>query len=93
MNNFSGLLKPADEGTAKLQVFTREGIQLSGEPLTEEEANELISKTNGFTTDAKYSAKYTAVGSNDTYIGAEISRITTTGAQTKVISSVGFSII
>ena len=91
LNNFSGLLKPADEGTAKLQVFTREGIQLSGEPLTEEEANELISKTNGFTTDAKYSAKYTAVGSNDTYIGAEISRITTTGAQTKVISGIGFS--
>ena len=42
--------------------FLQERIQLSGEPLTEEEANELISKTNGFTTDAKYSAKYTAVG-------------------------------
>ena len=91
LNNLSGILKPADEGSAKLQIFTREGIQLSGEPLTAEEANQLISKVNGFTNDAEYSARYIAVGSDSNYIGSEISRVTTSGAQTKIISGIGFS--
>lgn len=91
LNNLSGILKPADQGSAKLQIFTREGIQLSGEPLTAEEANKLISTVNGFTRDAEYSASYIAVGSNSNYIGSEISRVTTSGAQTKIISGTGFS--
>ena len=83
LNNISGILKPADEGTAKLQIFTREGVQLSGEPLTTEQANQFISKVNGFTNDAEYTANYIAVGSDSNYIGADISRVTTSGVQTK----------
>ena len=54
-----------------------------GEPLSAEEANQLLSKANGFTQEAKYSAEYIATGSDSNYIGAEISRITTSGAQAK----------
>ena len=91
LNNHSGILTASDEGTAKLQIFTREGIHLSGEPLSAEEANQLLSKANGFTQEAKYSAEYIATGSDSNYIGAEISRITTSGEQTKTISGIGFS--
>ena len=32
MNSIAGIVIPADEGTADLQLFTREGIQLTGKP-------------------------------------------------------------
>ena len=91
LNNLSGDVIPADLGVANLQIFTREGVQLSGKPLTEQQADELISKTNGFAEDAIYTAKYTAIGSDNQYIGAEITRLTTAGAQTKTITAIGFS--
>ena len=91
LNNVSGVLIPADVGVANLQIFTREGIQLSGKPLTEQQVDELISKTNGFAEDAVYTAKYTSIGSDNQYIGAEVTRLTTAGAQTKTITAIGFS--
>lgn len=91
LNNLSGIMIPADEGSADLQLFTREGIQLSGKPLTQQQADKLIIKANGFSEDAVYSAKYTAIGSDNKYIGAEITRFTTSGAQTKTITALGFS--
>ena len=91
LNNISGVVIPADLGVADLQIFTREGVQLSGKPLTEQQADELISKTNGFAEDAVYTAKYTAIGADNQYIGAEIKRLTTAGAQTKTITAIGFS--
>ena len=62
LNNVDGIMIPSDEGIADLQIFTREGIQLTGKPLSEKEANELILKVNGFSDEAKYSAKYLAKG-------------------------------
>ena len=91
LNNVSGISIPADTGLANLQVFTREGIQLSGKPLTEQQANDLITKTNGFAEDAVYTAKYISIGEDNQYIGADITRLTTAGAQTKTITAIGFS--
>ena len=91
LNNISGIIIPADEGTADLQIFTREGLQLTGKPLTQQEADNLIKEINGFSKDAKYSAQNLAIGSDNTYIGAEIKRLTTSGAHTKTITGVGFS--
>jgi len=91
LNNVSGVSIPADTGVADLQIFTREGIQLSGKPLTEQQANSLITKTNGFAEDAVYTAKYTSIGEDNQYIGANITRLTTAGAQTKTITAIGFS--
>ena len=76
---------------ANLQIFTREGIQLSGKPLTQQQVDNLINKTNGFAEDAVYTAKYTSIGADNKYIGAEITRVTTAGAQTKTITALGFS--
>ena len=91
LNNVSGIVIPADLGVANLQIFTREGIQLTGKPLTEKQADNLINETNGFAEDAVYTAKYTSIGANNKYIGAEINRLTTAGAQTKTITAIGFS--
>ena len=53
LNNISGIIIPADEGVADLQIFTREGLQLTGQPLTQQEADNLIKEKNGFSKDAK----------------------------------------
>ena len=91
LNNVSGVSISADTGVADLQIFTREGIQLSGKPLTQQQVDNLINKTNGFAEDAVYTANYTSIGTDNKYIGAEITRLTTAGAQTKTITAIGFS--
>ena len=91
LNNISGIKIPADVGTADIKIFTREGFQLTGKPLSQEEVNTIIDKTNGFSEDAIYSAQYTAIGSNNKYIGAEITRLTTDGAHVKKITGIGFT--
>ena len=91
LNNVDGIMIPSDEGIANLQIFTREGIQLTGKPLSEKEANELILQVNGFSDQAKYSAKYLTKGQANDYLGGEIKRLTTEGSHIASITAVGFS--
>ena len=91
LNSISGISIPADTGNAPIQIFTREGFQISGEPISEEQASILLIEANGFSKDAKYSAAYLGMGSNSGYIGAEIDRRTTSGLQSKSITVAGFS--
>jgi len=91
LNNIDGIIIPSDGGKADLQIFTREGIQLTGKPLSEKEANELLLKVNGFSDEATYSAKYLAKGLDSKYIGGEIQRLTAKGAYSASITGVGFS--
>ena len=93
MNTIAGILIPADEGTSDLKIFTREGIQLTGVPLSEKEANELILKANGFADEAKYTAKYLSIGSESEYIGGKVDRLTTSGSHSTSITGIGFQII
>ena len=91
LNSTSGILTQVDEGSADLKLFTREGYQLTGKPLSQEEAASFIKTSNGFSSEAQYSARYLAMGSNGGYLGADIRRLTTAGSHVKSITSVGFA--
>ena len=72
-----------------IQIFTREGVQLAGKPLTNEQAAQLVRPENGFSWDATYTAEHLAIGERNTYLAAEITRKTTSGNYVASISALG----
>ena len=87
--NSTGFLFPEDSGNADIQIFTREGVQLAGQPLTQTEQASILSEANGFYAGAEYSANYLATNSDDKYIGAAVQRLTTDGNFVTSISGLG----
>ena len=85
----TGVLIPGDTGDADIQIFTKEGVHIAGKPLTQLEAASIITQANGFYSSAQYNANYLATDIGDTYIGASIERLTTTGNFVSSISSLG----
>ena len=60
------------ESASGFRVFTREGRQVAGLPLSSDEANTLISEENGFNQYASYRADYLNAFGGAGYRGAEI---------------------
>jgi flagellar hook-associated protein 1 FlgK len=87
----TGILIPAQPGNADIQIFTREGVQLAGRPLSQAEITSYISFENGFSRNAEYRSDYLTNDLSDTYIGASIVRKTTEGNHLASISSLGVS--
>ena len=85
----TGVIIPGDTGDADIQIFTKEGVHIAGKPLTQLEAASIITQANGFYSSAQYNANYLATDIGDTYIGASIERLTTTGNFVSSISSLG----
>jgi flagellar hook-associated protein 1 FlgK len=48
----------SSEDASNFRVFTREGRQIAGIPLSSNEAHLLLTETNGFTSQAEYRADY-----------------------------------
>ena len=87
----TGILIPAQPGDAEIQIFTREGVQLAGRPLSEAEITSYISFENGFSRNAEYRSDYLSNDLSDTYIGASVSRKTIDGNHLASISSLGLA--
>ena len=87
----TGILIPAQPGNADIQIFTREGVQLAGRPLSQSEITSYISFENGFSRDAEYRSDFLTNDLSDTYIGASVVRKTTEGNHLASISSLGLA--
>ena len=64
-----------EEAASGFRVFTREGRQISGLPLSSAEANTLITEENGFNRNASYRADYLNAVGGVGYRGAQISNL------------------
>ena len=84
-----GVLSAAHIGDANLNIFTREGIQISGKTLTEEEASELIKVENGFSSEAVYRANHIPTDVEETFAGMTVTRKTTDGLEYVAMSAAG----
>jgi len=85
----AGVLSIADTGDASLNVFTREGIQISGKTLSEADARELITVENGFSKDAVYRANHIPTSISESFAGTSVNRRTTDGLEYVAISAAG----
>ena len=87
----TGILIPAQPGNAEIQVFTREGVQLAGRPLSQAEIASYISYENGFSRNAEYRSDFLTNDLSDMYIGSSVVRKTTEGNHLASISSLGLA--
>ena len=85
----AGVLSAAHTGPASLNIFTREGIQISGKTLTETEASELLTVANGFSSEAVYRANHIPTDANETFAGTSVNRKTTDGLEYVAMSANG----
>jgi len=85
----AGVLSVADTGDASLNVFTREGIQISGKTLSEADARELITVENGFSADAVYRSNHIPTSTSEDFAGTSVDRRTTDGLECVAISAAG----
>lgn len=85
----AGVLSSADTGSANLNVFTREGVQLSGKTLSEKDARELLTVENGFSSEAVYRAHHIPTSVSETFAGMSVDRKTTDGLEYVALSAAG----
>jgi hypothetical protein len=79
-----------DTGLSDLSVFTKEGIQISGKTLSEDEVTKYLTKENGFSSEAIYRANYLPTSSSEGFSGANVIRKTTEGLDVISLSGAGF---
>ena len=77
----NGVVKSAEDAS-NFRVFTREGRQVAGIPLSSNEADLLLTESNGFTSQAEYRADYLNPLDGIGYRGATINNILPGGYST-----------
>ena len=87
----NGILSARDESSADLAVFTREGVQISGKLLSEDEAAQLITVENGFAKEAVYRANHLPTVEGQGYLGSTINRKTTDGLDIVFLNAAGIN--
>ena len=84
----------ASQGNAtasQVQVFTREGRQIAGVPLSASEVVNYLTPANGFLEHAEYSADYLNGMAEGRFQGGKVQRTSPSGAQTIRFSASGFT--
>lgn len=83
------------EPASDIRIFTREGRQLSGTPLTAAEVAQLMTTENGFNASAEYRSDYNAVSGSGGYLGMSVTQRSSgadpleSGLQSKMVSLTG----
>ena len=90
LGGVSGILEREDTGLSDMSIFTREGIQISGKTLSQNEVANYLTQENGFSSEAIYRANYLPTASNDGFSGANVTRKTTEGLDVISLSGAGF---
>ncbi|MEZ7812730.1 MAG: flagellar hook-associated protein 1 FlgK [Paracoccaceae bacterium] len=89
-NSAATFLQGNDEAS-KIQIFTREGRQIAGTPLSQTEVVKLLTMQNGFVDGAEYRADYLNGVDGEGYLGIGVQRKTSAGDYKLVLNGSGFS--
>ena len=89
LDALSGVVTSGVSDVSHIQVFTREGRQVAGTPLSQSEVVTYMTEANGFLPDAEYRADYMNGEAGAGYLGLGVTRTTTTGDSLAVISGAG----
>jgi len=90
LGGISGIAASEDTGSADMNIFTREGIQISGTTLSQDEVASYLTQENGFSSEAVYRADYLPTSSNEGFSGSSVIRKTTDGLDVISMSGAGF---
>ena len=82
-------LTPENPVASPINVFTRDGRQVSGVPLSAAEAASLLTEANGFSAGATYRTDWLNAASGTGYRGIDVQRTLSPGAHALTLSPVG----
>lgn len=82
----AGSVSPRIASASDIQIFTREGVQIAGSPLSQTDVIRYLTGANGFLPDAEYRADYL----NTSYRGMTVTRVSPEGAASLTLSGAGF---
>lgn len=85
--SFAGMLAASDPAASQLQVFTRDGRQIAGTPLSAAEANAYMTAANGFSAGAVYNTDYLNGVGGIGYRGTMVSRQIVPGKESLVLAA------
>lgn len=85
----SGIPLPADSAASSIQIFTRDGRQIAGTPLSASEIAALFTAENGFLAGAEYRSDYLNGTDGIGYRDTEIQRQLASGAQALTLTPGG----
>ena len=85
----SGVVSAGISDVSQIQVFTREGRQIAGTPLSQAQVVSYLTEANGFLLDAEYRADYLNGDAGLGYLGMGVTRTTASGDSTATISGAG----
>lgn len=84
-----GVVSTGISDVSHIQIFTREGRQIAGTPLSQAQIVSYFTEANGFLLDAEYRADYLNGNAGLGYLGMGISRSTASGDNIATISGAG----
>ncbi len=87
----TGAVSSASPQGSDIQIFTREGRQISGTPLSDAEVMSYLTPTNGFSETAEYRADYLNGVAEGGLQGIDVARQSTEGAHVLRLSGAGFT--
>lgn len=76
----------AGQDASGIQIFTREGRQVAGAPLSADEVEDLFNATNGFLPEAEYRADYLNGAGGVGYRGMQVERFVPQGLKTATLA-------
>ena len=90
-NLIAGGVSQGNATASQVQVFTREGRQIAGVPLSASEVINYLTPANGFLKNAEYSADYLNGMAEGGFQGSNVQRTSPTGSQTIQFTAGGFT--
>jgi len=90
-NLIAGGVSQGNATASQVQVFTREGRQIAGVPLSASEVINYLTPANGFLKNAEYSADYLNGMAEGGFQGSDVQRTSPTGSQTIQFTAGGFT--
>ena len=89
-SNIIGGFSQGNSTASEVHIFTREGRQIAGKPLSNLEVIKYLTAENGFLANAEYSADYLNGKADSGFMGSRVHRTSPSGTHTLRFSASGF---
>ena len=89
--NINAVYMQGNATASQMQIFTREGRQIAGTPLSQTDVVDFLTVENGFVEGAEYRADYLNAVNGQGYLGIDVQRSSSSGDFQRLMNGAGFS--
>ncbi|MDO7732883.1 MAG: hypothetical protein MUQ04_03745, partial [Paracoccaceae bacterium] len=89
--NINAVYMQGNDTASQIQIFTREGRQIAGTPLSQTDVVDFLTVENGFVEGAEYRADYLNAVNGQGYLGIDVQRSSSSGDFQRLMNGAGFS--